>query len=533
MAMKQYRPWLPGQPTLLPTDLNRWLPDEHLAWFILEIVGRLDLTPIETRLQAKDPRGMQPYDPRMMMALLMYAYAVGVFSSRRIERATYEDVAFRVLTADQHPDHFTIARFRRDNLDLFRDLFVQVLRIAASMGLVKFGVLGLDGTKILANASKHQAMSYDRMKKEIARLKEEIGHLAERAEQADQEDQARFGDGRVADIPAEIARREERKARIEEAMAALEAEARAARVGELREQKERHEQNAEDPSRSATERKRSATLARKRAESVDHLLGDPPTTDEPEAPGERDDHDDDVPPASGGAETALPSHAPAHDTQGRPRDEAQRNFTDPESRIMVRDGDHVVQAYNAQAVVDHAHQIVVGAAVGNQPPDCEYLEPMLDRVESNLASAGISRPAKTPLAADTGYFSEDNVAACEAKSFDPYIAPERQRRRRPELVPVSPPAPADGPPGATAGPPAEPTPKEKMRAKLKTEEGARIYGLRKTTPEPVFGQILEVRGFRRFMLRGLWKVRGEWDLVTLTHNLLKMWRSGAVMAPAV
>src|SRR5688572_26182749 len=181
MPDKSYRPWLPDHPTLLPTDLRRWLPEDHLVWFVLELVERIDITSIEKRIQAKDPRGTQPYDPRMMTALLIYAYAVGVFSSRRIERATYEDVAFRILTGDQQPDHDTIATFRRENLAEFRDLFVQVLRLAATMGLVSFGVLGLDGVKILANASKHQAMSYDRMKKDVARLTKEIEQLLARA----------------------------------------------------------------------------------------------------------------------------------------------------------------------------------------------------------------------------------------------------------------------------------------------------------------------------------------------------------------
>src|SRR5215813_12372722 len=235
MASKPVRPWFPGQPTLLPTDLRRWLPETHLVWFVLEVVERLDLAPIRDRLDQKDPRGALPYDPAMMVALLIYAYAVGVFSSRRIERATYEDVAFRVLTGDQQPDHDTIARFRREHLAAFRSLFLQVLQIAGQMGLVGFGVLALDGVKVLANASKHQAMSYDRMKKERALLDEEIGKLLAMAEQADA-DEARFGDGRQMDVPEELKRRQDRKAKIEAAMAALEAEARDARLDELHEQ---------------------------------------------------------------------------------------------------------------------------------------------------------------------------------------------------------------------------------------------------------------------------------------------------------
>lgn len=521
MPDKSFRPWLPAQPLLLPTDVHSWLPDEHLVWFVLDIVERLDLTLILKRIRVKDPRGTRPYDPRMMVALLSYGYAVGVFSSRRIERATFEDVAFRILTADEHPDHDTIAAFRRDNLAEFKTIFVQVLRLAAEMGLITFGVLGLDGVKILASASKHRAMSYDRMKLEIERLTKEVEELVARADRTDGEEQARFGNGQIVDLPAEIKRRKDRKARIEEAMAALEAEAREARVAELREQAERHEKKAADESLDESDRKRAATLAQQRKEAIDAIGA----TEKRSA--DDDDHDAD-----------LPSHQVPHETDGKPKDGVQRNFTDPESRIMVRDGDHIVQAYNAQAVVDNANQIIVAGAVGNQAPDAEYLAPMVQRVDANLEAAGIEKPSSIPLAADTGFFSESNVEVAESHGYDPYIATERSRRTRPKLVEapsadssVAVPLPAaTGPPAATTpatGPPPVPTTKEKMRTKLQTAEGKRIYGLRKTTPEPVFGQILSVRGFRRFMLRGLKKVRGEWDLVTMTHNILKLWRSGA------
>jgi transposase len=558
MASKPVRPWLPGQPTLLPTDLRRWLPETHLVWFVLDVVDRLDLSAIRGPLDEKDPRGAQPYDPRLMVALLIYAYAVGVFSSRRIERATYEDVAFRVLTADQQPDHDTIAKFRREHLAAFKSLFVQVLQIAGQMGLVGFGVLGLDGVKILADASKHQAMSYDRMKKERALLEEEIGKLLALAEQADA-DEARFGDGRQMDIPEELKRRQNRKAKIEAAMAMLEAEARNARLDELREQLERHRQRAADPNLDEASRKLAATLAAQREAAIAALeaeSNDGNDENEPPADGGHDGSD------TGGSDADLPHHRPLHERDGTPKDRAQRNFTDGDSRIMVRDGDHIVQAYNAQAVVDNAHQIIVAEGVGNQAPDAEYFEPMLDRVNANVEAGGLQKPSDAPVAADTGYFSESNVAAATRRGFDPYIAPERSRHRRYELPTGPEPdgtdrsegdtagdalAPADSeataaegasepmsPPGTKPGtdPPA-PTPKDAMRAKLKTEKGAEIYGKRKTTPEPVFGQILHCRGFRRFSLRGLDKVRGEWTLVTLTHNLLKAWRSGvALPAPA-
>jgi IS5 family transposase len=300
-------------------------------------------------------------------------------------------------------------------------------------------------------------------------------------------------------------------------MAALEADARAARATELHTQVERHEQKALDPTSDPTAQKRAATLASKRRAALERLEG---------GAVESDDDDDDSN-AQGGSD--LPRHQVAHERDGTPKENAQRNFTDADSRIMVRDGDHYVQAYNAQAVVDNAHQIVVSTGVGNQAPDVEYLTPMLERASANLAAAGVARPASAPVAADAGYFSEANVASAEKLGFDPYIAPERSKRMRPELAP----------PGATGPPLDEPvdsgrrTPKDAMRAKLKTKEGTRIYGLRKTTPEPVFGQILEVRGFRRFLMRGLEKVNGEWTLVTLTHNVLKLWRSGRTLATGV
>jgi transposase len=559
MASKPVRPWLPGQPTLLPTDLRSWLPETHLVWFILEVVERLDLSAIRGPLDQKDPRGALPYDPRMMVALLIYAYAVGVFSSRRIERATYEDVAFRVLTADQQPDHETIAKFRREHLAAFSSLFVQVLQIAGQMGLIGFGVLGLDGVKVLANASKHQAMSYDRMKKERALLEEEIGKLLAMAEQADA-DEARFGDGRQMDVPEELKRRQDRKAKIDAAMAELEAEARDARLDELREQLARHQERAADPTLDESNQKRAATLAAQREAAIAEL----------ERESDDDDQGDGEPPAGGAGDEpgVLPHHRPLHERDGKPKDKAQRNFTDGDSRIMVRDGDHIVQAFNAQAVVDNTHQIIVAEGVGNQAPDAQYLEPMLDRVNANVEAAGLRKPAEAPLAADTGYFSESNVAGATRRGFDPYIAPERSKHRRYELPGGQEPdgtdrsedddeadttpqtlAVASGaadadhaeaagePPSVPATKPGTdpppPTPRDTMRAKLKTEKGAEIYGKRKTTPEPVFGQILHCRGFRRFSLRGLDKVRGEWTLVTLTHNLLKAWRSGvALPAPA-
>ncbi|HLV22778.1 MAG TPA: IS1182 family transposase [Polyangiaceae bacterium] len=494
MTTKRYRPWAPDQAYLIPPTPRDWLPESHLAYFILDVVDELDLSEIEAAIQERDPRGTQPYDPRMMTALLLYSYSVGLFSSRRMARATFEDVAVRFIVADQHP-HFTrIAAFRRDHLSALSKLFVQAVRLCAEAGLVKLGHVSIDGTKIRANASKHKAMSYDRMKREEQRLQDEIAALLARAEAEDREEDARYGqqsDGN--EVPEELRRRESRLARIREAKAALEQEAKAARAAKLREQQAQNEERAESaPDEQA--RKAAATRARKQAAAAAEL--------EEGAESEEDDPPDDTSPPG------LPLHRPAAETNGTPKPKAQRNFTDPDSRIM-RDGDKAfVQAYNAQAVVDDAHQVIVAAAVSNQPPDTEYLVPVVDQVEDIVGA----RP--DCLTADAGYWSPENAAWCEQNGIDAYIAVQRQRHG---------PAPPD--PDESAGTPPPKTPKQEMAEKLRTEKGREMYRKRKFTPEPVFGQIKEARGFRRFMLRGLDAVQREWALVCATHNLLKLYRA--------
>ncbi|MCB9664226.1 MAG: IS1182 family transposase [Alphaproteobacteria bacterium] len=489
MTKKQYRPWNPDQAYLIAPTPRDWLPEGHLAYFILEVVAELDLSGIEQAIQAKDPRGQQPYHPQMMVALLLYSYCTGTFSSRRIALATYEDVATRFISGDQHPFFTRVAAFRRDHLAALGQLFVQAVQLCARAGLVKLGHVSLDGTKIKANASKHQAMSYDRMKKEEQRLKEEIAALLARAESADAEEDAQFGsDSDGTDIPVELRHRESRLARIREAKAALEAEARAARASELRDQAARNERIAAE-SPDTRKGRAAATNAKKRAEAADEL--DPPR--------------DDDPPEDPGAPT-LPLHRPPTTPNGEPKGKAQRNFTDPDSRIMVDGTGSFVQAYNAQAAVDGDHQIIVATGVSNQPPDTEYLPPVVSQVE---AIAG-ARPAA--LTADAGYFSATNATWCEEQGIDAYLSVSRQRH-------------GPAPPPSESPPPSEATPKEKMAAKLDTKAGREMYRKRKTIPEPVFGQIKEARGFRRFLLRGLGSVRHEWDLVCATHNLLKLFRA--------
>jgi transposase len=425
-----------------------WLPEGHLARFILDLVKELDLGRIYARYE-RDLRGFPPYHPQMMVALLLYGYCVGVPSSRKIERKTYEDVAFRVIAGEEHPDHSRINEFRRVHLEALSGLFVQVLRLCQKAGLVKLGKVALDGTKMKANASKHKAMSYQRMGEEEKRLRARVSELLAEAEKVDAKEDAEFGVGRRGDeLPEELQRAETRLKRIREAKKALEAEAR---------QQHEEAKNAKD-------------------------------------------HDDPPPPPT---ETPLPKHKIPTTDEGKPTPKAQRNFTDPESRIM-KTGDGYVQGYNCQAMVDAEHQVIVAQAVTNQPPDAEHLVPMLVQTVANCGA----KPEK--LLADAGYYSEANACEAEKWNVDPYIATGRQRRSEP-------------PPQVLGRPPADLTNKQQMARKLATKDGAAVYARRKVIVEPVFGQTKEARGFRRFLLRGLAKVRHEWSLISLTHNILKLY----------
>jgi len=290
---KTYRPYNPKQAYLLPPSPSEWLPEGHLAHFVMDVVAQLDLSPIHRRCQSTDPRGVQPYHPAMMTALLVYGYCVGVASSRKIEKKTYEDVAFRVVAGENHPDHTRISEFRRVHLDALAGLFVQVLELAKKAKMVKLGNVALDGTKMKANASKHKAMSYERMDKETARLRQKVNDLLAAAESADAEEDAEYGkDCRGDELPEDLRNAETRIARIKQLKAELEAEAR---------------QQAEE------------------AASKD---------------------DDDPPP--GPRETPLPQHKIPQNKDGKIDPKAQRNFTDAESRIM-KSSEGYVQAYNCQA----------------------------------------------------------------------------------------------------------------------------------------------------------------------------------------
>lgn len=464
-----------------------WLPEGHLAYFLLEVVNELDLTAIEAVIHAKDPRGERPYSPRMMTALLLYAYCTGTFSSRKIERATYEDVAMRVIAGGAHPFWTTINAFRLQHAAALSDLFVQVLRLCQRSGLKTVGHVALDGTKVQANASKHKAMSYERMKKEEQRLIGEIEVLMRRAAEADAREDAEFGaDRRGDELPAELQRRESRLQRIREAKAALEKEAAATRAAELRENAASLREKVGDQTVPARERKAAGTLAAKAEEQANAI--DP-----------RDGDDDDGP--SGGAATDLPSHRVQTTPDGTPKPKAQRNFTDPESRIMVRNG-AFLQAFNAQAAVTE-DQIIVAHGLSNDPTDARQLAPMVERVIANCGAA------PTVLTADSGYLSEANVTYSAARGVDAYIATPKSDAEKLVAVPDTDRMMA----------------RWDMHEKVTSSRGRCIYALRKILVEPVFGQVKSAMGFRRFSMRGLLKAAHEWGIVCACHNLLKVFRA--------
>ena len=492
--MKSYRAWHPEQSHLLPPAPQDWLPEGHLVFFLVDVVRELDLGAITRAVDAKDARGVKPYSPVMMTALLLYAYCVGVFSSRRIERATYEDVAFRVLAAGEHPSFGAIAAFRRRHIDAFAGLFKQTVGLCQRAGMVKLGVVALDGTKMQGNASKHKAMSYERMQEQDKHLEDEIRGLIERAEQTDREEDERFGKGqREEALPAELRRREGRLEKLRAAKRALEEEARHARVEALEERAAAHDAKAAGES-EPTDRKRAQTLARKARE-------------EAAAISENFD-DDDPPPNMEATRTGLSTHRVETTPDGKPKPKAQRNFTDPDSRIQ-KSGGTFLQGYNCQAAVDADAQVIVAQGVTNQPPDNHHLPPLLEQTQQNTGrrpDAGL---------ADAGYWAPENVEYGEAHGVDLSISTRRTHRGRPREAP-----------------PDDDSPRSRMARKLASDQVRALYARRKAIVEPVFGQVKEARGFRRFLLRGLRKVGGEWAMVTATHNLLKLFRHSMKPAPA-
>ncbi len=457
---KTFRAYDPDQVLLMAPVLTEWLPEGDLAHFVSDLVeSALDLSPIYASYE--DERGFPPYDPRLMLKLLIYGYANGVASSRKLEAASYRDVAVRMLCAGQHPDYRSIARFRKRHLEALSELFVQALQLCRQARMVGLGTLALDGTKLRANASRHKAMSYERMVKkeaqleaEIAALRENVDALLTDAERTDAEEDERFGPDRRGDeLPTELQRREGRLERIREAKAALEAQAaerERARRAELKEQgkKPRRPPNGRDPF--------------------------------------------------------------------APKGTAQRNFTDPESKIMKTSDGSFHQCFNGQAIVDSQAQVIVAAELSDQAPDAEQLEPALDQLADNLDAIDAELPEGAALTADAGYFSEENITITSGHGLDPFIATGRFKHSEPPV-----PAPR--------GPvPKNATPKQRMARKLKTKDGHAVYARRKAIVEPVFGQMQTVQDAQRLLLRGKQAARAQWRFQCAVHNLLKLHRNGGL-----
>lgn len=434
--------------------MKKWLPEDDLAYFIMDVVNELDLSAIYQSYD-RSKGGQPPFEPKMMTALLLYAYCIGMPSSRKIEKATYHQVPFRVITADQHPDHDTIAEFRKRHLKALSKLFVQALQLCQRVGLVKLGHVSLDGTKLKANASKHKAMSYSRMEKKAQELEVEVKGLLAEAQAVDEAEDAKYGKDRRGDeLPEELRFKQGRLKKIKEAMQSLEREAEA---------------QAEAKRQEIRQKEQALQMEGKKRKGK-----------KPKEPSDK------------------------------PDPKSQRNFTDPDSRIM-KDGasKSFEQAYNCQAAVDEKSQIIVATNVTQQSNDKQQVKPLVEEIKENT---GGNKPKK--VSADTGYFSETNIEYLEDEQIDSYVATGRQKH-------------GDIPEPAGCGRiPKEATKQQRMSRKLRTKRGRETYCKRKQIVEPVFGQIKEVRGFRRFLLRGLENVSSEWDIICLTHNLLKLFRSG-------
>jgi len=431
---KGYRTYLPEQDLLLPPSLRQWVAEDHLVYFVSDVVDQLDLSAMHA-VYEKEKRGQPPYDPRLMTKLLVYGYCTGVFSSRRIQKRVQEDIPFKVLAAGNEPDFRTISDFRKIHIEILQNLFEQVLALALESGAIKLGRVSLDGTKVKANASKHKAMSYGRMQEKQQQLKEEVQQLLEQAEAADKEEDGRYGSKRGDELPEELRRRETRLAKIKAAQKVVEQRAR---------------DRAAEEGKSAQEAKRA-----------------------------------------------------------KPDDKDQYNFTDPESRIM-KGGDGFVQGYNAQAAVEPTWLLIVGQSVTEAANDKKQLMPMVEIIEQQSGQ----RPQA--ILADSGYCSEENLGHLESadqpeRKIDGFIATGKQKHGEHRLPAKRGPLPN----GATKV--------DRMKQKLRTKVGKAMYAARKGVVEPVFGQIKQARGFRQFLLRGKDKVKGEWSLLCLTHNVLRLY----------
>lgn len=455
---KRFKFYEPDQTLLLPPSLHEWLPKNHLAYFISDTVDQMDLSAIYDNY--KNERGQPPYAPRMMVKIWLYGFSQGIRSSRKIEKALYEDIGFRMLSANQQPDHWTLNEFRRRHLEALGGLFVQTVQMAQRANIVKMGHVAIDGTKIKANASKHSAMSYGRMQEEERRLREEIEQYFREADEIDEEEDRLYGSRRGDELPESLSTPEKRLKTIREAMKALEEEAR---------------QKAEDEERKKREKKEEQKKSKQEADEV----------------------------CQGNEVKEI-----------KPSPKAQRNFTDPESRIMLNSEKAFIQGYNAQAAVDARSQIIVGADLTNQAADSPHLHGMVKQVIKNTGEV------PEEVSADAGYWSEKNVEFLKGYSIEVFIPPDKVKHSEWRKV-VSP----------RGRIPKNLSIKDLMRRKLKTKLGRKRYKNRQESVEPVFGQTKESRGLRQFLLRGVKKVRSMWLIDCAVHNLLKIFRAGVCFQP--
>ena len=455
---------------MLPPSLQDWLPEDHLARFVADVMNELDLSAIYARYERSDGRGLAAYHPVLMARVLLYGYCLGITSSPKIEQATYDNVAFRYLSADQHPDHDTLAAFRQDHVEALAELFVQALRLCQKAGLVKLGNVSIDGTKMKANASTRRSVRYERISEREQHWRAEVARLLSQAQQTDRQEEQRLDlDQAVNQLPDELANARKRLERLQQAKAELEQEAQAQLKATLdnlppgkRGPRSKAEQTSQPPKdrRQRDKEKKQRLRARKNA--------------------------------------AAPSR--------------QYNFVDPDSRVMKDSGERgFVQAYNAQLAVDSEAQIIVAAELTQQPLDRQQLLPMVKSLRST------AQGVPTTITADAGYWDTTSLLDPALSGIEMLVAPDS----KPQL------------PGGPL-PPNAPRSQEafRMREVLATEQGKARYALRQTTVEPVFGQIKEARGIRRFRSRGLLNVASEWKLICATHNLLKLFRHRMTLAHA-
>jgi transposase len=467
---KRFRVCSLDQEFLLPPSLQDWLPQDHLARFIADVVNELDLSAIYAEYERKDGRGLSAYHPLLMTRLLLYGYCIGTTSSRKIEKATYDNVAFRYLSADQHPDHDTLASFRQEHLKALAGLFVQALRLCQKAGLVKLGNVAIDGTKIKANASTHRSVDYQEISEREQHWRSEVERLLNQAQRTDQQEDQSFGVSQPADpLPEDLANAQKRLQRLQQAKTELEQEAKEqlqAANDTLPSRKAGRPSKAEQTSQPPKDRKQRDKEKKQRQRARKNAA----------APGR------------------------------------QYNFVDPDSRVMRDNGQKCfVQAYNAQIAVDAHAQVIVAAELTQQTVDRQQLLPLVKSVCSTTQAT-----PKT-ITADAGYWDTMSLLDSSMKGIEVLVSPDSNPQ-----------------PTAAPLPPSAPRNEEaiRMREILTSPEGKARYALRKSTVEPVFGQIKEARGIRRFRLRGLLKVTSEWKLICATHNLLKLFRHrSAVPSP--